>query len=214
MKESLSVAIAEVILKKYGKALLSYYYDLPEYNFSCEEKEIIEKDFESFGNSEIIREEVAAFLENASSISIEGFVKFRLSGFKAYIKNKLDRYEEKLEAVREYDDLILLLKAYVNNLPHCFEVLNINITNSGGYALFDESGNDITEECIKTISERSQITDTSFDDLLLACVVTAAPEKVVIHGEKWCRHPEFIMLIKRIFEGKVENCDRCKLCNL
>ena len=216
LKKSLCHAISSIIQKKYGPELYRQFYNSGEYAFSEEEKKIICSDFNSVlkNGEEFVFKDVGTFLENSNSISVEGFVNFRLSEYKKYMKKQLDKYEEKLEAVREYNDLIELLKAYIETLPSAVKVINLQVWPSGGYAIFNENFRDITEECIKSITENKKITQLSFDDLLLSCLTAAAPEKIIIHNEKFSKTPELILVIKRIFEGKVENCRGCSFCKL
>lgn len=216
VKEKLCRIIADVIQKKYGFALLENYYNSAEYSFSEEEKELISSDYNVFvkQSTGIIEEDVSHFLKNATSISLEGFVKFRLSGYKSYLKNTLDKYEQKLEAVREFDDLIELLKMYVETMPKKETTLNINILSGGGYVVLNDSGQDITEKCIKATIGSKKIYQMSFDELLLSCIITASPEKVVIHNENKIENMDMIALIKRIFGDRILICEGCKTCKL
>ena len=160
----------------------------------------------------IIEKNLKEFLDRAESISIDGFVKFRLREYKDYLKKRIDIYEERIASVREIDDLLQLLRMYVAMQPCTEEMMQIFVLPYGGYLIKNRLGEDITEKCMRTFIKNKSFTEMSFDDILLSCLILTAPEKIIIHGKKYVKDEEFITVIEKIFEGRVCLCNGCHNC--
>lgn len=210
IKEKLTGIILKIIQEKYNRKLILSLLKNRDSSFCDEDESILNADL-SAGKA-IIEKKLKDFLAGAESISIDGFVKFRLREYKDYLKKRIDIYEEKIASVRETDDLLELLKMYVGMQTSAEELMQIFVLPYGGYMLKNKSDEDITEHCMRTFIKNKTFTEMSFDDILLSCLILTAPKKIIIHGKKYVKDEEFITVIEKVFEGRVCLCKGCHKC--
>ena len=139
-KKSLINPIANIIETHYKEALIKHEFHGIEQLFK--EKELNEAaDYvKKHTSSEYgIRDKLHSFLAESDSLSIEGFINFRLTAFKNEIANLSAYAAERILSEREYVDFFGLLKEFISVKEPLFDVLHIIVTNYGGYYILDEN---------------------------------------------------------------------------
>lgn len=154
------------------------------------------------------------FLSNNDSVSIEGFVNFRLQNYIDDLSEMIDKAIEEYMMEKEYKEFIKLLKYFVNIQDPKIDLLNIVVDKEGKYHFYDENLKVIEDKYIRELVDDLLDKDISSDDLLISSLITIAPNKIIIHFSSNIRNSEIIETIKNIFEDKLYICNNCRICNL
>jgi len=152
------------------------------------------------------------YLSGNSYIHVEGFMRFRLSGYRSELKDTLDYAVDEFLSNKQYQEFIGLLKYFVYfqdaKLPE------VHLVHHGGnkYVILDHRLNPITltqsEEVVVETIDR----ELNYEDMVVSTLISASPQHVFIHT----REPDTLSIktIRQIFEGRTTLCSCCKLCSL
>ena len=214
-KQNLVNAITSVIETKYRAEIINRILNADHAYLTSDDKGTVLSSF--YGNSgyrtDLILSELYDFLKKSDTISIEGFVNFRLPEYKAELRLGVDRAVRKFLAEREYNDFIDLLAYFVSFQPPKEKRLHIYVTPNGGFSIYNSSYCDITGECAKLIADSFSGDELSFDDILLSALITVAPLEITFHNAAYIKTPNLLETVERIFAGRVNYCDGCRFCN-
>ena len=215
-KENLANAITSVIETKYRAAIINRILDSDHMYLTPDDKGTVFSSF--YGKSgrctDLIFSKLYDFLDKSDTISIEGFVNFRLPEYKAQLRLDVDRAVRKFLAEREYNEFIDLLGHFVSYQPPKEKQLHISVTPNGGFSIYDSSFRDITGECAKLIADSFSGDELSFDDILLSALITISPLRITFHNASFIKTPNLLETIERIFNGRVNYCEGCHLCRI
>lgn len=203
--------IADFILNKYKNRIL---YNIIEKNYGClatEEKlqiqELARKRIEEEADfSPLISQSLKEYFETSKTINIDGFVRFRLSGYKKAVNDIVNECAEEYITEREYDEFIELLKCFVTLQGSKTEVLHIETQSDQSYRFFDRWGADITRECFCEIIDEDFAECINYDDMLISVLMVLAPKKIIWHNIEIAENKELINTVKQIFEDNVQFC--------
>ncbi len=146
---------------------------------------------------DVIKEKLQDFLKTKpGSISLEGFVRFRLKDLKKDLQALTDLCAEELIAKREYEDFIALLKSFVEIQKPSKDPVYLKVGADRNHYLLDLEGNDI-------LLKEEKTENISRDDLILSALVSYAPCKIYLYNEKNSNNPQLLETIKSIFTGRV-----------
>ncbi len=199
-KETLTNIISEIIIKKYNDKFIDYV--LKNEGFLPDEAVFLMDERKKEGKR-IIEDELLKFLSCNDVISIEGFKKFRLRKYKSFFKKCIEEYEDSFLFARETEDLLYLLKIYVESRPKLESMVQIFPQKHGGYILKNDNNIDITEKCIKEFVNFKRFSEMNFDDILLSCLIVISPAKIVIHNPENVKSQELIVVLQKIFRDRV-----------
>ena len=151
-------------------------------------------------------------LKESTKVYLDGFVAFRLKDYEAILYRLSQMLAEDYRAKKEYEEFIDLLTYFVEVQSPRPELLNIIVEKSGEYRIADSTGKDITSKCMaEFVGEAAVMTETDYDDVLISVLITAAPQKVIIHKAENIRNRDLFLTIKKVFK-RVEYCIGCNLC--
>lgn len=151
-------------------------------------------------------------LTENTKVYLDGFVSFRLKEYELLLYKLLERLADDYNTKKEYEEFIELLKYFVEIQSPRPELLHITVEKNGSYGIADEKGTDITAKCMSEfVGDVAIMTETDYDDILISVLITAAPEKVVIHKGENIKNRDLFLTIKKVF-GKVEYCTGCDMC--
>lgn len=199
-KETLSKVISEIIYKKYNDKFIDYV--IKREGFLSDDAIFLMNAREGEGKK-IIKNELLKYFSCNNVISIEGFRKFRLRRYEAFFKKCISEYDDAYEAVKETEDLLCLLRIYIESRPKLESEVQIFPQKHGGYILKNNKDIDITEKCIKEFINFERFSEMSFDDILLSCLIVISPGKIIIHSPENIRSQELIVVLQKIFRNKV-----------
>lgn len=161
----------------------------------------------------IIQEEIYEYLLENNTLVIDGYLNFRSESITDLIEKAIDLVLGNFQVDVDYEEFIEMLKSVVTNQKTDVELVNI-VLEDGKYSVLDKNLNEIENEVInEALNDIADDDDKVGDiDKVLSIVLTLSPEKIIIHlGEQ--EVDELIFLLEDIFEGRVEICRNCKLCN-
>ncbi len=147
------------------------------------------------------------------SIVLTGFINFRLSKYRNLLEELVDLSVNEYIIEREYTEFISLLKLYVSSEPSLTHIVHI-ISFDDNTFLLDENLNIIDID--KNALNAKYLSDVSFsnNDYILNTLLNLLPRKIFIHLVSSSNNLEFIETLKLIFNGRIELCTDCNICNL
>lgn len=214
--ESLSNALADVIIKFYEKNILKkiinenyfYFFDFERNDIlnTCIDN-LCEFDFnERFDK---VYSQCFSYISDSKSMVLDGFVRFRLYDYTEILDEIVDYSINKYLIQREYLEFIRLLKDYINcSESNCSKIHLIYSENNA--MLLNEENIIIPIE--HNLSNAKFLSDISFskNDYCLNTLLTILPKEIVIH--LLSPEDEFIETVKSIFADRVSICNSCELC--
>ena len=151
-------------------------------------------------------------LKESTKVYLDGFVAFRLKDYETLLYKLAEKLADDYSAKKEYEEFIDLLTYFVEVQSPRPEFLNVIVEKNGEYRIADMEGKDITAKCMEEfVGETALMTESDYDDILISVLITAAPEKVVIHKAENIRNRDLFLTIRKVFK-KIEYCLGCDLC--
>jgi len=160
---------------------------------------------------EALKKDLTSYFSEHDSANVPGLVRFRLRRYLLLLEQTAEYLEEVYFSNREYDEFIALLKYFVfvqNGRP---AMLHLVMEKNGSYLIYDEKRQNITKRCMKEWLSEENVPTENMDDLLISILITAAPERIVIHGVEDVQNQELLETIRNVFD-KTEYCGGCNLC--
>lgn len=222
-----SDALADYIVNKYEEKLIkrtinsNYCYfcssDKKEIsNFAMSNLRSEEKNFLhsilQMRRRNIIVQKLIDYFEGSNTLMIDGFVNFRLKEYIKDLEEITDKAVDDFLMEKEYREFVRLLRYFVDVQEPKFEIIHIVIDYYGKYVLVDDTGREITYECIQEFIDEISDGEINYDDLLVSSLITLAPKQILIHGVERFKNKELIETIKNVFWSKVRICNECDIC--
>ncbi|ABO50138.1 conserved hypothetical protein [Desulforamulus reducens MI-1] len=218
--------ISDLILNQWEKAIMADVIKENYFFFNEDEKKIIYQYSQDYAKGErvfigcmdrldrknLIIKRLVEFLEQSNNLVIDGFIRFRLKDYINEIKEAVDQAVDDFLMEREYREFIQLLKYFVEIQDSKVDVVNVLMNQRGTYKLYDENNEPISSEFLEGFILDIMDNEINYEDLLISALITMAPNKIVFHFGASHKPETTIDTIKHVFEGKVEECPGCKLC--
>jgi len=150
------------------------------------------------------------YLSQHVYLDLEGFLRFRLTSYRADLKDTVDYAVDEFISNRQYQEFISLLKYFVYFQDA--KIPEVHLIHYGGnkYAMLDHRLKPIelsrTEEVVVETIDR----ELNYEDMIVSTLISASPKHVSIHT----RDPNTLSIktIRQIFEGRTTLCTDCKFC--
>lgn len=168
----------------------------------------------SFENRQIVLFDIFYnYIKSHHSIIISGFVNFRLSSYRKLLEDLIDFSVNEYIIEREYYEFISLLKLYINSQSSLTNVVHI-INLDYDIFLLDENLNIIDID--KKSLNAKYLSDVTFsnNDFVLNTLLNLLPKKLYLHQISNYSNLEFVNTLKLIFDGRLEICTDCNICNI
>jgi putative sporulation protein YtxC len=149
-----------------------------------------------------ILKKIEEFLKAEEQINIEGFVRFRLQDYQRELLTLINQSADDFMIEKEYQDFINLLRYFVEIQHPRFPVMH----------LFREENYLILCDPNFKVLHREKLQDLEGSDAIVSTLVTAAPNRVTVHVNKFDTNDELVSTIKSIFESRVNLCLGCEYC--
>jgi len=227
LKMVVSNALGNYIISQYEDKLIARIINSNYCYFnSAEKKEILAKALDIISNEDkklysslfqirrrnIIIRKLKDYFDNSNSLILEGFINFRLKEYMKDLEEIVDKAVDDFLMEREYREFIRLLRYFVDIQNPKFEIIHVIAGYDGKYVLFDETGREITNECIQEFVNEISEGEINYDDLLVSSLITFAPRKIMMHCKGQMRNKELFETIKNVFSGRVYICNGCEIC--
>jgi putative sporulation protein YtxC len=170
------------------------------------------KESDSFYRANYIEVEVYNYLLDSNVFDLQGIINFRLKEYVNILKNIVEECIDNYFEQKEFDELLSLLKHYVESQKPKYDTLNIIFIDNGEYMLIDSLDNNVTTDCAREFMEILSDYDFRNDDVLMSSIIYAAPKKLVMHNIHDFHNNELINTIASIFSGRIVICSDCCMC--
>lgn len=169
-----------------------------------------------FYNYNCIFNSLSEYFSENKSLILNGFVAFRLKNYINSLEDMVSCCVNKFIINREYEELIDILKLYVNSRAASamdfYEVHLIYINNKK--SLLVDNSKKIISVSSKAFKEKI-VSDISFsnNDYVFNTLIDISPKKLNIHLVN-SEIDDFINTLKQIFEDKISFCSDCSICEI
>ncbi|MGE5588201.1 MAG: sporulation protein YtxC [Clostridia bacterium] len=152
---------------------------------------------------------VLDYLDTASCLVLDGFVRFRLKWFVEELREAADAAVDDYMIEREYNEFIRLLKYFVDVQEPRIDEVHV-VTRPGGlFRLLDSAGKVVDNDYLEGVAPDLVDVEVDYEDLLISALISVSPRKIVLHLG---RGEGVGDTIRRVFEGRVSVCPGCRLC--
>lgn len=165
----------------------------------------------------IVKNKLKEILENSKSINLNGFIKFRLKFINLYVSQIVEKCIDSFLMKQEYLDFLNIISYIAENDSKETDVINI-LYNKGKLQLYDSKMKKLNFISNVEISQELDGKVLIYDEYVVNVLLNISPKKIILHLNKVKGLSQdaknTIDLLKRIFEGKIENCNGCKFCEI
>lgn len=152
--------------------------------------------------AENLLEPIVEELARENSFCLDGWIRFRLADYKAYIVRMVDNLIYEYYEYKEYEEFIRLLKEFVINQTPLEDLIHFVPGFKGTMNLYNKDNK-------KIIS----ISEDESNDFILGTLLTIAPKKIIVHRIEGYNNIETISTIRGVYGKRVSFCKGCKICN-
>ncbi|MDI6879006.1 MAG: putative sporulation protein YtxC [Desulfitobacteriaceae bacterium] len=154
---------------------------------------------------------ILTYIEVNPVFDIEGFLRFRAREYRAEVDKAVAYAVDEYILEKEYFEFIDLLKHFLDTQEPRMEILHVGISARGKFHLYNEAGEKVTRDYLDGMEAEGDVSDFSYEDLLISALISAAPQEVILHI-KYPGYRDTLETIRHVFEGKVKECPGCSLC--
>lgn len=219
---SISSLLANVIILFFEEQLINNIINSEFFYFTPNEKNSIKSlalstlksDFANYYyNYNCIFTSLATYIAENKSLILNGFVSFRLKEYVTSLENFVSCCVNDFIITKEYQDLISILKLYINSKSPLQEFNEVHLIyiNNNKALLTDKN-----KQMISTSNSSHKIlSDISFsnNDFVFNTLIELCPEKIHIHLIN-STPDDFINTLELIFENKLTICTDCSICEI
>ncbi|NLI90229.1 MAG: hypothetical protein GX366_07480 [Epulopiscium sp.] len=141
-------------------------------------------------------------LAKENSFCLDGWIRFRLADYRAYIVRMVDDLIYEYYEYKEYEEFIRLLKEFVIDQTPLEEVVHFVTGFKGTMNLYNKNAKKIMS-----------ISEDESNDFILGTLLTIAPRKIIVHRVEGCNNINAISTIRRVYGDRVSFCKACEICN-
>ncbi len=212
-----SQIIAEWIINKYKPDFIRSYIknnfeeDIIRYN-----DRIIDKTVKSTAlldeiySKKIIVKKLTDYIKENSSISVKGFVSFRIAEYKRLVESIVFDTVDEIYVEREYTEFLQLLKAYIDNSVPMVDLLHVYVQNNLKISLYNFKMEEIEVKLEDMDSTEFFLTK---DDLLVSVLISLTPKRIIWHNNPNYKNTSLINTLNEIFPERFYLCNGCNLIN-
>ena len=111
----------------------------------------------------------------------------------------------------DYEEFVEMLQTLVENQVSEIDLVNL-VIEDGKYKILDKDLNKVKNEKLNEALEEASGDEVNNIDLILSMLITLNPDSIILHlGD--AEEGQLASILKDVFEGKVEICKGCELCN-
>lgn len=226
IKNHVARALAELIILREEKKLVSKIIDQQYYYFNFEEKQQIYENtlrmlncnsgaVEDFGftvRRNKILSKITDYLNTHHELILEGFINFRLKEYRDKLNKTVDKAVDDYMQEIEHKEFIKVLQYLVDSQVSRIEEVHVVIITATVYKILDTKGKAISSQCLETYI-CSTDEEVNYEDLLMTALITLAPYNIMLHvpvDSQVIRST--VETIRNVFEERVMVCSGCELC--
>lgn len=214
--EVISDCLGRWILNNYDIQLLAEILDSEFNEFSeCERKEILKSaerktEFSvNYNDYSYIVKNISNYLKTENTISVEGFLRFRLPKYRQKLKLMLCEAIEELYSEREYREFIKMITEYVSLSEPLLDLIHIKENCDKSFSFYDFRKNEIYLEVNDKELYDELLTE---EDKVMSILISTIPKRIIWHNETEFKNSNLINTIKEIFKERFTECMGCEIC--
>ncbi len=150
---------------------------------------------------ESIKRKIMEYIVSSDTLSIEGFVNFRLAEYKAELEDMADEALDEFVIEEEYREFVRMLKYFVSLQTPRY--MSVDVFYTDEVRIFSQD-KEVTKECCIEFGDDRGPYNQFKDDFLLNSLIVIAPKKIDIYCDENVLAKEVAETIKSVFENKVE----------
>ncbi len=149
------------------------------------------------------------YLAVHNHLVVEGFIRFRMKAYWAFLRDTLDKAVDAYLMDQEYQEFIKLLRYFVELQEPKIGMVNVILHTNGDFKLMDNESNIIHTEYLEGIILEIGNNELDFEDLLISALITVAPSQIILHLHSDNHATQTIL---SIFDERVTLCAGCAIC--
>lgn len=159
---------------------------------------------------EAVREKLNAYLSLYPELIIDGFKRFRLKNYAAFIEAVVEEAAENYVNEVEYQEFIQVLKYFVSTNTPQVEVVQILLSADEIPVLLDQQGEKLSYQYVDFVERKSR---EAHEELLVTTLINISPRQIILHRRDVAAEDAFIGTLTSIFPDRIEICGGCDLCD-
>lgn len=152
-----------------------------------------------------LRRLLQEYLYTNPVLNIEGFIRFRMSGYDEYLLATLTFAADELLGKQEDEQYLKLLSAFLKEQKSSYAEVHLLICK-GYYSVWGKKG----EEGLRMM-EGGQ--EQGYEDLLVTSILLFAPQKLIIHLQDGGQSKMTVQTLIKLFGARASLCRGCSLCH-
>ena len=141
------------------------------------------------------------YFMTSKSVSVEGFVNFRLKELEAELEDIVDDCAQEYMLDLEYMEFINLIKYYVSIQGPKY--LSVEVLCDTDIKIYGD-GNNITKECIDDFKTEINYNENNVEDFILNSLITISPKKILIREKGRKLSDEIKKTLLGVFSDKLK----------
>lgn len=154
------------------------------------------------------------YLAVHSVLNLDGFVTFRLRDYLVDLEDRVDQAVDEFLIDREYREFVRLLRYFVDAQQSRTPLVHVILQEDGQFELLDPDSRPLQSDIIQEFRLETPDAELNLEDLLVSSLITAAPERVVLHGSERARRLDSVQTVRQVFGHRVEECTECPYCGV
>lgn len=153
---------------------------------------------------------IAHYLAEADELHLEGFLRFRLKGYRNELELCAEDALRTFEAEREQREFVALLRFLLENQEPRIDLVHVIPRRGGSFSLRDGDGFLVNHDHLEGfVFDLAHGGDVNPGDLLVSALVTLSPLRIVLHPppEPWDE-----AFLREVFRERLIDCEGCALC--
>lgn len=209
------------IIKEYMIEECYKYLDKSYFYFEDNESIIIKQSITEEVNNDIktsliFKNKIKEYLQDNTSININGFIKFRLKFINSYAQQVVEKCIDNYLIKKEYSNFINILKYFTEEDSEGRESINIIFKNEK-LQIYDENMKKISLVSNIEFSQELEPSEIVYDESIINLIITISPKKIVMHLSKTYENMDEISrntvdIVNKLFVDRIKFCTECEYC--
>ena len=161
-------------------------------------------------------DEIAGFLKESFHLILEGFARFRMRAYRSRLCEVIDRCVDEYLAGLAFFDLLQMLRHFVCKRAVRVEEVHVAVSETGKFKIIVCALPAVCREHKETAAMSDRSVSAPWAEIepgnLLVRLLTLAPHRVTLHGQRIREDCWLIDLIASIFDKGTFRCPGCDLC--
>jgi len=209
------------IIKEYMIEECYKYLDKSYFYFEENESEIIRQNIAEEVNNDIktsliFKNKIKEYLQDNTTININGFIKFRLKFINSYASQVVEKCIDNYLIKKEYSNFINILKYFSEDDTEGKENINIMFKNDK-LQIYDENMKKLSLISNIEFSQELEPSEIIYDESIINSIITISPKKIIMHLSNAYENMDetsknTVDIVNKLFIDRIKFCTDCEYC--